>query len=362
MNLKTHKKKPFFILVCSSTELSQIQGISAAGKDSEAQKLTPSLDAEFIATGKTISASSLPVSPEGIISPAIISKACLNLLDAEVKIINAGSFQAIKCLDKKQYFNMNLEPAKNFALEDSFSFSECENIFLNSINLLNKMGFDKKKHELIIAECVVGGTTTALGLLELLGYQALDLVSSSFKNNNKTIKDKVLKSFRQRTKAVDFNQLENPLYNCAIAGDKAQVVIASLCLSAMQNDTVSTLAGGTQMLAIYALIKKMTEGFFIEDLVKVCTSPWLVNDTNAQALELAKNIDVNLELEYLKDIDALEDLLTKEIAKFSVDQSCSYPSWQEIKSLYDQGYVKEGVGMGALLKTLSSYSIQELTP
>lgn len=341
-------KQPFFVLVCSSTELSEIEGVSAAGTDSEAQRLTPSLDAEFIALGKTKSAESLPVSPEGIVSPAIISKACLNLLDAEIRIVNAGTFKPIKGLDDKNYFDLALEPSKNFSQEDAFSFDECESIFVSSIKLLDKMGFDKDKHELIIAECVVGGTTTALGLLDTLGFEALDLISSSFKDNNKEIKEKILKNFQQRTKNMDFDELENPIYSSAIAGDKAQVVICALTLAAMQQATKTTLAGGTQMLAIYALIQDLTQEFFIEDLIEISTSPWIINDASSNALILAQTINENLELQYLNNVDSLDETFDKEISKFT-----NYPSWQKIKELYNQGHVKEGVGMGALLKLLS---------
>jgi uncharacterized protein (TIGR00303 family) len=345
--MKKNKLKPFFILVCSSTELSNIEGISAAGANPEAQKLTPSLDAEFIALGKTLSADTLPVSPEGIISPAIISKACLNLLGAEIVIVNAGCFHPIKGLNPKQYFNLGLEPSKNFAIEDSFSFDECEAIFLDALALFNKLDFDEEKHELIIAECVVSGTTTALGLLELLEYDAKELISSSFKDNNKSIKEKIINALKLRTKELDMTELDNPLYKCAIAGDKAQVVITALALSAMQNGINVNLAGGTQMLAIYALIKNLTEGFFMEELLEVTTSPWLISDSSSNALELAQMINEDLELNYIEDLSSIDSKLTDEINKFS-----GYPTWQEIKALYDKGYVKEGVGMGALLKLL----------
>jgi uncharacterized protein (TIGR00303 family) len=348
-------KIPFFILVCSSTELSNIEGISAAGANPKAQQLTPSLDAEFIALEKTISEDSLPVSPEGIISPAIISKACLNLLKAEIRIVNAGCFKPIKDIAKKQYFDFGVEPSKDFSQEDSFSFEECENLFVESINLLDKLGFNKNKHELIIAECVVGGTTTALGLLELLGFEALDYISSSFKNNNKAIKEKLLKALKQRTQKMDFDELENPIYKSAIAGDKAQVVITGIALSAMQNEIEIKLAGGTQMLAIYALIKEMTADFFLEELIEVITSPWLIEDQSSDALKLAKEINPKLELKYLNDFSAIEANLEKEINKHP-----QYPDWQKIKELYDQGYVKEGVGMGALLKSLAK-SIQVIS-
>jgi uncharacterized protein (TIGR00303 family) len=339
--------RPFFILVCSSTELTNTQGVSAAGANPEAQRLTPSIDAEFLALGKTLSAETLPVSPEGIISPAIISKACLNLLDAEIRIVNAGCFEPIKGIDPKNYFNFEIEPSKDFTKEDSFSFDECEAIFLGSIKLLDKLGFDENLHELIIAECVVGGTTTAVAVLELLGFDALDLISSSFKNNNKDIKAKLLKQLDARIKNLDLNELENPIYNCAIAGDKAQVVITGLVMSAMQEGIKTTLAGGTQMLAIYALIQELTEGFFMEDLIEIITSPWLINDESSSAQELAQEINEGLELGYCEDLSSIESILSIEIEKFT-----GYPNWPEIKRLYDQGHVKEGVGMGACLHLL----------
>ncbi len=349
--LQGSQRRPFFVLVCSSSELSNTEGISAAGADLEAQKLTPSLDAEFIELGETVSANFLPVSPEGIVSPALVSKACLNILDAEIRIVNAGCFHKFKGLDPAFHVDLELEPSKNFAQEDSFSFEECENIFLNSIELLDHLGFDEEEHELIIAECVVGGTTSALGLLELLGYESLDLISSSFKENNKVIKEKILTRFKQRTKAMDLSQLENPIYNCAVAGDKAQVVITAMCLAAMQREAKTILAGGTQMLAIYALIQKMTDGFFMDELVEVITSPWLISDSGSNATALAKKINKDLKLKSLKDFSSIEAVLQDEIKKIGKDK---YPSWDEIKKLYDQGHVKEGVGMGALLKLLSA--------
>ena len=342
-------KKPFYILVLANTKLSNREGVSAAGADPEAQRLTASLDAEFIANSKTSSTPSLPVSPAGIVSPALVSKACLNMLDAELRIVNVGSFNKPKGIDPKIYFDLGLEPAEDFTQKDAFSIDEAEDIFLSSLELLDKLGFDKKKHELIIAECVVGGTTTALNLLELLGYEAQDLIASSHKESNQELKKKILKEFKQRTKSYKLDQLENPIYNCAIGGDKAQVLITGLCLSAMQNEIKTTLAGGTQMLAIYALIQEITEGFFIEELIKVVTSPWLINDQSSDILGLAKSINENLEIEYLKDLSLIEKELGQEIAKFD-----NYPSFEAIKDLYDQGYVKEGVGMGALLNQLAN--------
>lgn len=344
-------KKPFFILVASSTELSNKEGVSAAGADSEAQKLTPSLDAEFLTLGQTKSAEALPVSPEGVISPALISKACLNMLDAEIRVINVGAFNKFQGIDAKQMIDLALDPAKDFSEENSFSFDECEAIFVESIKLLDKLSFDEKEHELIIAECVVGGTTTALALLELLGYSAQDYISSSYKGNNNKVKNQLIKKLNSRLKNFDFDSLENPLYNCALAGDKAQVLISGLTLSAMQNGVKTILAGGTQMLAIYALLQDLTEGFFLDDLIEVSTSPWLINDESSDAQALALDINEELHLTYLEDFAGLEDLLRDEIAKLSQGQ---YPSWDEIKTLYDKGYVKEGLGMGALLKLCSN--------
>ena len=345
-------KKPFYILVLANTKLSDREGVSAAGADPEAQRLTASLDAEFIANSKTSSAPSLPVSPAGIVSPALVSKACLNMLDAEYRIVNVGTFNKPKGIDPKIYFDLEIEAAEDFTQKDAFSIDEAEDIFLSSLELLSKLGFDKKKHELIISECVVGGTTTALNLLELLGYDAQDLIASSHKESNQELKKKILKEFKQRTKSYKLEELENPIYNCAIGGDKAQVLITGLTLSAMQNETKTTLAGGTQMLAIYALIQNLTEGFFMDDLVEITTSPWLINDESSDILALAKQINKNLKLKYLKDTEAIDDLLNQELAKFDGD----YPAWPDIKARYNEGHVKEGLGMGALLYLTQSNS------
>ena len=64
------------ILLCGSTEVSKIKGISAAGANPEMTFLTPALDAELIETGKCITMELPPMTPEGIPSPALITRVC----------------------------------------------------------------------------------------------------------------------------------------------------------------------------------------------------------------------------------------------------------------------------------------------
>ena len=64
-----------FLLVISGTDTINHQGISAAGASHEMLPYTAALDAEFIYHGYTKTLDKLPVSPNGIVSPALISKA-----------------------------------------------------------------------------------------------------------------------------------------------------------------------------------------------------------------------------------------------------------------------------------------------
>jgi NaMN:DMB phosphoribosyltransferase len=80
-----------FFLVIGGTKTIKHPGISAAGASHELLPYTAALDAEYICLGKTLSLDSIPVSPAGIVSPALISRKCLELLKMPVRVINAGA-------------------------------------------------------------------------------------------------------------------------------------------------------------------------------------------------------------------------------------------------------------------------------
>ncbi|MBZ0187103.1 MAG: hypothetical protein K8F91_12725, partial [Candidatus Obscuribacterales bacterium] len=85
-------KSPGFYLCVGSTKSSDIEGISAAGSNAEARRLTPRFDAEALVLGETTDGESIPVSPAGIVSPVVLTRASLKVMESDIRIVDCGSF------------------------------------------------------------------------------------------------------------------------------------------------------------------------------------------------------------------------------------------------------------------------------
>ena len=83
-------EKPLFILTIATTETGKIAGISAAGKYPEFTDYTPPADAELLLLGKCKCINGVPVTPEGIPTPALITMSALHLADLPVLICSGG--------------------------------------------------------------------------------------------------------------------------------------------------------------------------------------------------------------------------------------------------------------------------------
>jgi NaMN:DMB phosphoribosyltransferase len=100
---------------------------------------------------------------------------------------------------------------------------------------------------LVLGECVPGGTTTALCVLRGLGIPAN--VSSSFVDNPVALKEAICARVQERIRAEG---AEAPLDIIRIGGDPMLAVAAGIA-STFRGGTV--LAGGTQMLAVAAVLR-----------------------------------------------------------------------------------------------------------
>ncbi|MEL6815210.1 MAG: nicotinate mononucleotide-dependent phosphoribosyltransferase CobT, partial [Cyanobacteria bacterium J06598_3] len=176
---------------------------------------------------------------------------------------------------------------------------------------------------LIVGEGVVGGTTTAQAVLTALGYPAQGLVSSSHRHSNHRQKQTLVEQGLTQWKSG--NDL-SALAAVAAIGDPMQVVVAGMALAASRRGGV-LLAGGSQMLAVYALIKALAQEQSIRwdaQQVVVGTTRWVIEDTSADTILIAKNVGAP----YLA-------------SQINFSQS---PYFQ--LRAYEQGFVKEGVGAG----------------
>ena len=321
---KVKGKKPLFILVVGSTETALIPGISAAGQNIEQLKHTPALDADFLVTKTDEFKKILPVSPKGIPSPVILSKAIIELLELDVSIIDVGVF--IK--PEKTHIDLNMGPAQCLTtglalgpVKTSFLFQKGEKLGLNLSNY----------PYVIIGECVPGGTTTALSVLCSLEINAFDLDSSSFPEGNHLWKNQTVKDALLNNSEKFPHIKKNPLKAVEYFGDPMQAFVCGFIKGAQKANLPIMLAGGSQMLAVYYVSKLLT-GFNPYDTV-VATTSWITNDKNAKTKRLAELTSTPL---ISSNVNFKE---SKHKGLFA----------------YEEGHIKEGVGAGGLMVAADLY-------
>jgi uncharacterized protein (TIGR00303 family) len=306
---------PLFASILANTLLSTVPGISGAGPSPEKTLLTPNLDAELITDGEITSTPGNPNTPTGCPTPATITRAMMVLTGVRPLFINAGLrfSPSVPCLDA--YGEVAQDPRNGDALPSAVRlFAQGERIgsFLSARTDL-----------LILGECVPGGTTTALCMLRALGYEAT--VSSSFAKNPVSKKEEVCRQALERLKA---GGSLSPLDLVRSLGDPMMPVAAGIAKS--YTGTL-VLAGGTQMLAVSALIKALGQ-----PLVPVVTTSYVRDDPTANVPALAGRIGVHIT--YVDP--GFEDLGHAGLARYCI------------------GEVKEGTGAGGAmyLANLMGYS------
>ena len=145
------------LLLCGSTEVSRITGISAAGANPDLTFLTPALDAELIDTGKCISMELPPMTPEGIPSPALITRVCSQITGIKTLAVNAG----MKIKPKSTFIETGLEPAKDGSKEKALPQYDIAWKAGQKIGEMLEGRFDS----VMISESIPGGTSTALSVM-----------------------------------------------------------------------------------------------------------------------------------------------------------------------------------------------------
>ena len=170
--IKSLERKRFtFSLVTSYTETCEIPGITIAGADKEFLKFTSPADAEYLSYGKCKCIDSIPMSPDGKPTPALLTKVALNTSKIPHFVINAGSKIApdVPSFDSELPIGKNISESSALTLDDVRNAVEFGKIIGKSIS--------KATDCLVIGESIPGGTTTALATLRGLGIEAS--VSSS---------------------------------------------------------------------------------------------------------------------------------------------------------------------------------------
>lgn len=311
---------PVFVCVLGFTETGLIPGISAAGKTPADRKLTAIADAEFLIKGTTAGATyPLPPLISGV-SPVFITKALVDSLKTPVYLFNSG----LPIPPAVPVTDLDGQPARCLSTGQALPLALVEHLFQQGLRWGEKLAQEHSESYLVLSECVVGGTTTALGVLLGLGVDAGGKVNSSHPHCNHGQKLALVRQGLENH-APDLNAMEV----VAAVGDPMQIVVAGMAIAASRSTGV-ILAGGTQMLAVYALIQALAQERNLEvdfSRLLVGTTKWVCQDASGDTVGLAH---------LLPPVPLLASQLS-----FA-------PSIYPQLRVYEQGFVKEGVGAGAM--------------
>ncbi|MEG9193782.1 MAG: TIGR00303 family protein [Candidatus Methanoglobus sp.] len=292
-------KKVLFALVIGNTRTAEIPGITVAGANAELIKYTPPADAELLYYGRCLSIDSIPATPDGKPTPALISRTVLRLTKIPVLVVDSG----LMVKPKIPHVTLNAPVGNNIANERAMSYEDAKKTVENGRILGEQLA--KLTDLVIIGESIPAGTTTAGAVLKALGFEPK--VSSSMPTNPVELKRKVIESAVKRVKSRDPIEIISAVGDPVIAGI---VGILDGCRRAL-------LAGGTQMVAVANLAKRISDCE-----IAIATTEFVAKDRTAD-LSLAP-CDVF-------------------VARIPLAKS-RYPGLRA----YAEGFVKEGVGAGGL--------------
>ena len=173
-------KKPLFVCTIASTETAKIPRISAAGKYPEFTDYTPPADAELLLLGKCKCIDGVPVTPEGIPTPALITKSALRLANIPVLVASGG----LRVIPNVPYIELGGIPGND--IRTGNAVENVEEVIQRATLVGEHLA--KTADYIVIGESIPGGTTTALGVLLAMGVDAEGKVSSSMPNNPHKLK------------------------------------------------------------------------------------------------------------------------------------------------------------------------------
>jgi uncharacterized protein (TIGR00303 family) len=307
-------KKPLFVCTIATTETAKITGISAAGKHPEFTDYTPPADAELLLLGKCKCIAGVPVTPDGIPTPALITMSALRLADIPVLVASGG----LKVKPQIPFLDLGGNPGKD--IRTGNAVDNVEEVIQRATAAGENLA--KTADYLVVGESIPGGTTTALGVLSAMGVNAEGKVSSSMPENPHGLKAETV-SAGLAASGESFGSLaKNPVKAISCLGDPMMPAFAGLVIGAATQVPV-LMAGGTQMSAVLAVVNALNADVLCN--VAIGTTRWVISDRSSDLKGIVAQIsDVPI---LAADID------------FG-------PSRFDGLRAYEKGIVKEGVGAG----------------
>jgi uncharacterized protein (TIGR00303 family) len=306
------------ILVAGTTRTAERDGISAAGATRDLLLHTPSADAEILEYGRPVRAPVTPVSPTGCPTPAAVTRAVYELIDFETLVVDGGLARPTAA----PTVGVGANPGRDIGEPDPVQTAP--GAFLAAKELGRALPDD----ELVLAETVPGGTTTAMAVLRALGEEYP--VSSSLPENPVELKRSVVEEAFASSDITPGQAAHTPELAVRFVGDPVLAVTSGLAVGALESDTDVVLGGGTQMLAVAALVRHAG----VPDAMTLATTTYV--DDDVPELRAAAS---SLDLDYV-----------------ATDPGFDAPDAGPLTA-YAEGVAKEGAGMGGALYLAARESV-----
>ncbi|MBX0321416.1 nicotinate-nucleotide--dimethylbenzimidazole phosphoribosyltransferase [Halomicroarcula sp. F13] len=267
-----------FVLVAGTTATAERDGISAAGADPDLMTTTPAADAELLTYGRPVRTETVPLSPSGCPTPALVTRAVREVLGFDVAVVDGGLVEPTAA----PTVTVGAGAGRDVAEQDPVPTAH------GAFEAARQFGRKLPADELWLAETIPGGTTTALGVLRALGEDAM--VSSSLPENPVAQKERAVEAGLEASSLTPGDAAGQPKRAVRRMGDPVLATVAGLTAGAVESDTAVTLAGGTQQLAAAALVR---HGGY-EGRLGLATTAYVADDPTANLRESAAELDLDL--------------------------------------------------------------------
>ena len=312
------KGKADFLLAASVSATCEIEGITQAGIPGKIP-LTPTLDAEFLLTGRVFSLDNMAETATGIPTPGLLTRAVHTLSPfADIKVIDLGLTTT-----PQQVALVELGLAPSPSITETRPF-DAKAVFEKGRSFAHS--YKPCGAYVILGESTPAGTTTAQAALSAMGLKSEGLFASSFKKAPLALKAETIE------KALSKLTPEMSIYEkLGHTADQTLLFTAGFMLEASKRFSV-VLAGGTQMAAALLIADKLSTKesiWFDPRRITLCTTRWIAKDG-------ASNINALLEQLSFRVKAVYADFLYED-------------AQLPVLKLYDEGEAKEGVGAGGAI-------------
>jgi len=301
------------ILVAGATRTAEVEGITAAGASRDLLVHTPSADAEIVSYGDTIRAPVTPVSPSGCPTPAVVTRAVRELLGFDVTVVDAGLAKPTGA----PTVSVGARPGDDIREPDPVRTAP------GAFAAARSYGRGLPDDRIVVGETIPGGTTTALAVLRALGEDALPATSSSLPENPVELKERVISAAFEASDIDPGQAAHTPELAVRFVGDPVLAVAAGIVAGAVESGTEVVLGGGTQLLAVAALVRHAG----VPAPATLATTSYLAGDVS--------------------ELGAAADALDLDLTV--ADPGFDAPEAGPL-SAYADGVAKEGAGMGGALR------------